>query len=778
MHTAHRRPCRWILSAALLGVLGVAAHSAPPARPLDATPSAQAGLPVDLNARTMEQKGDVFILRDNVRIIQGAQSLSARYVQYNRETGDAYARGSVVFVRADGSVWRGEELAYNFTTGVGDFGEFEYTTEPFRIFGSESTAETANLIRVKDVSVTTCEGDPPWEFEVQMQEATLRDRRYLSGRNAVVYLGPVPVMWMPWYRRDLQSARRWDILPGYSSRLGPYLIAHYNYGVTADRDTVRGVTGLNWYGDRGLGLEHSFIWAEPKRPGRRWNGAWENFYIQDSRIYRNEQEEAERKDFLTDDTRYKVRLRHTQQFDDRQSMWADGTYLSDPYVNLDFFRKDYRQSPQPENRATYQFRGDVFSASVQLNSRLNDFYDNVNRLPEARLGVSPVELGNSGVYYESESSASMLSRDFASNSKEEAYDSGRVDTYQMFTYPGRYLGFLNFVPRAGYRGTFYSTTREPDILTTNTVTRTDALGNPFTTNEVTRTRVDGGADARHLPELGFEVSFKAFGVWDEGPNQWGQGYRHVVEPYADYRWNPEPALRPSNILQFDSVDRIDRDHRVAFGLRNKIQTRRQTGSYLHYSDFESYTDMEGISDSMESSSLVDLPSNGGWVTHDLLRMDVSTFCRVQRYPEESTMGPVALDFELRPGSRVRWRTRASYDLDAQQIARVENQFSVRAASATTFTMEHLYRPDARNMVAAVLDLYPKAKWSLQLYERYDFENSRPEEHSVLLRHRLTCIGWGIGASMEQGYEGRDDEFRVWGQIWLLKMPGSDLKIGG
>ena len=778
MHTAQCRPRLWIVFTALFGSLCVAVHGAPPSRPLDMTPSAEAGLPVDLNASTMEQKGDLVILRDNVRILQGSQSLSANYVQYNRETGDAYARGAVVFVRSDGSVWRGEELAYNFNTGVGGFGGFEYTTGPFRIFGSESTAETANLIRVKDVSVTTCEGDPPWEFEVQMQEATLKDRRYLSGRNAVIYLGPVPVMWVPWYRRDLQSAKRWDILPGYSSRLGPYLIVHYNYGITADRDTVRGVTGVNWYGDRGVGIEQQFLWAQPKRPGREWYGGWENFYIQDQRLYRDDREKAERQDFLDSDTRYKVRVRHTQMFEDRQWFSADGTYLSDPYVNLDFFRKEYRQSPQPENRATYQYRGDEFNASVQLNGRLNDFYENVDRLPEARLGVSPIEMGDSGVYYESESTASFLRREYPSTSDNQGYNSGRVDTYQMLSYPGRYLGFLNFVPRAGYRGTFYSTTREPDLVTTNSVTMTDAMGNPFTTNVVSHALVEGGADARHLPELGFEVSFKAFGVWDEGPNQWGQGYRHVVEPYSDYQWNPEPALRPSNILQFDSIDKIDRDHRVAFGIRNKIQTRRQSGSYIHYSNFESYTDMEGISDSMDASSLVDLPPSGGFVTHDLLRMDISTFCRVQKYPEQSTMGPVALDLELRPGTRVRWRTRASYDIDAQQIARVENQFSMRSSSFSTFTLEHLYRPDARNMMAVMLDLYPKAKWSLQLYERYDFQNSRPEEHSILFRHRMSCIGWGIGASLEQGYDGRNDEVRVWGQIWLLKLPGSDLKIGG
>nr|MBP7276409.1 hypothetical protein [Kiritimatiellia bacterium] len=119
-----------------------------------------------------------------------------------------------------------------------------------------------------------------------------------------------------------------------------------------------------------------------------------------------------------------------------------------------------------------------------------------------------------------------------------------------------------------------------------------------------------------------------------------------------------------------------------------------------------------------------------------------------------------------------------YDVDASEISRLENQLSLRGDNATTFTLNHIYRPDSRNTVAAMLDLFPRSRWSLRLYERYDFENSRAEEHSVLVRHRMSCVGWGLGASWEPGYDNVDDNVRVWIQLWLLDLPGSDIQIGG
>lgn len=769
---------RWaavILAAVCAAACPEAWSQAPRNRSVSLAPGFEPGLPVEFDAAQIEYVGDSLIGRKGVNIRQGTQVLTADEVQYHTKTGEAFARGNVVFMRADGTSWRGEELSYNYRTGMGDFGAFEAASPPYRIFGGDASMPERNVVFVKDVVVTTCKGDPPWEFEVHARDATLRDQRYLRARHAVAYLGPVPVMYWPVYNRDLQAPRRWDLQPGMSSRLGPYLLAHYNYGLNDDW-SVRGRTGGHFLAKRGVGLQQEVLWATPDRSSR---GLVDGFFIDDQRMYRDERDREDREPTLDDSLRYRFRAFHTEAFDDRNWFSGDATYLSDPYLNQDFFRRDYRVSPQPENRATYQYRGDALTASLQLNARLNDFYTNVDRLPEVRVGTIPVPLGDSGFYYESDSSATFLRRVVPKLSSAEEYDAFRVDTTQMIFYPGRYFGFLGFTPRAGYRGTYYSATRGPvTSVTTNAVDYIGADGLPATSNVVTRTRSEEGADIRHLPEIGFDASFKAFRVFDEGENVWGQGLRHVIEPYSIYTLTPEPDLRPWNIYQFDAIDRLDRDHTVTFGLRNKIQTRRRAGGYLDHDDYQEFTEMDTSGDAMDSTRMLELPETGKLVAHDLIRTDIFSFYRMQKYPEQNDFGPLGFDVELRPGAAVRLRSRGKYDTYESELTEWENQFSWRTANMTAMTLSHVYRAEGRNSVTAVLDLFPRAKWALRIYERFDLEESRLQEHSYLLRHRMDCVGWGIGVRHEPGYDGEDDDYRIWVQLWLLDLPNMRLRVGG
>jgi hypothetical protein len=87
----------------------------------------------------------------------------------------------------------------------------------------------------------------------------------------------------------------------------------------------------------------------------------------------------------------------------------------------------------------------------------------------------------------------------------------------MIYWPTRQFGFLSLMPRAGYRGTYYSKTKV-DAVVTNVVAVTNELGAVIgTTNQIEELVRDGDAVWRSLPELGLETSFKAFGDLYHGP---------------------------------------------------------------------------------------------------------------------------------------------------------------------------------------------------------------------------------------------------------------------
>ena len=51
-----------------------------------------------------------------------------------------------------------------------------------------------------------------------------------------------------------------------------------------------------------------------------------------------------------------------------------------------------------------------------------------------------------------------LRRNFAKGSLFPNYEVTRVDTFHQFLYPQTYFGWLSFIPRIGFRGTYYSET--------------------------------------------------------------------------------------------------------------------------------------------------------------------------------------------------------------------------------------------------------------------------------------------------------------------------------
>lgn len=777
------------MMAGLLGGLGwiggwAAALPSPAQSPsmlVEASP--EAGKPYDVKAERFETSDDQKLItaRGTVYIRQGRQILTAGFVQINRETEEAYARDHVVFVRADGSVWKGDELRYNFKTGIGDFGKFMYFSDPYYIYGEDMKVAGQNRIELKKVELTTCEGDDR-EAQVKAKSGTLTDKRYIELHNVTIYLGPVPILWIPVYKRDLQGGGRWDFTPGYSSRLGAFLLSSYTYPLN-DAGTIKGSTFVNLYSERGVGGGQNFKW-KAKETNEFWRGSFQSFYVNDTKLYKNDTEEEERKELLDDNNRYRVHLDHTAALGERDSMIAEMNYLSDPWVLDDFFRRDFRDTPQPENRVSASHRGDHYLASLLVNARLNDFYQNVDRLPEARLSVTPYKLGDTPFYYESESSASFLRQVYPDyDTAHEDYDAFRADSRHMLSYPGRYFGFLGLTPRGGWRGTYYSKTLGPLQSVTNAVTLTDTNGVTTTTNEVGTLQEELGGDLRNVFELGFESSFKAYKVLDPGETAFGNGLRHVFEPYLIHTYIPEPDLLPENLYQFDAVDRVDQQHTLQLGLRNKLQTRRNTVTYVNHSDYKQDDPMKSSFEIMDQTQLEEAPTDGASVVHDLLLVDVGTTYLIYKdeeaEAEDRDFGPVYANARIRPSRAFRLDFKALYDQYDSQLTDFNGQMSIAPGDAFALSLDYLYRLDRYDQIAGQLEIMPRAKWSVGTYARYSVEESAVEEYSAFLRHRMDCIGWGIGVRVEPAIDdNEEDDYTAWFTLWLLDLPGSEMQLGG
>ena len=80
-------------------------------------------------------------------------------------------------------------------------------------------------------------------------------------------------------------------------------------------------------------------------------------------------------------------------------------YQTDPLVLHDFFEGDYRNNPQPNTFTEVNKYWNNWSLDAETTPQLNNFFNQVERLPDVKLTGYRQQVLNTPVYYESESSA-------------------------------------------------------------------------------------------------------------------------------------------------------------------------------------------------------------------------------------------------------------------------------------------------------------------------------------------------------------------------------------
>ncbi|MFC1462481.1 LPS-assembly protein LptD [Verrucomicrobiota bacterium] len=690
----------------------------PAAGPIDAQANK---LIYDRNTGRLEAWG-------NVVIKVGEDELRADYMRGNTVTKMLYAVGNVI-LRQSGKEMRGRRLRYNMADRTGVWEGLEGDMDPFQIIEADKIERKYHgqqaLYIAHGAQVTTCNKRDHHHYRVAARKAELVPDHHMKVRGAVWYFGPVPVLYVPFWYRILKEDFGFRFYPGHSSRMGLFLLSSVRYRINP---LTTGESHFDVRSKRGIGLGQDLGW---RTKGLGYLGDLTMYYVDDQEPVA-EDEGPETTDI--DNQRYRVRFKHVQYLGRRAYLLTELHYLSDEDIREDFFEDEYRERSQVDNYVTYTYRGDSYTASLMGRARLNDFYTTVTRLPEASVSVLKLQIGDSFVYYEGETVASALEKEWEEESDEENYSAFRFDTLHMLSRPSKCLGFLNLTPRVGWRGTYYSDTHTT-ITETQTTMVTNALG--FGTSTVTTVTRDvaAGADFRSSPEVGLETSFKAFKTWG------GQirPRRHVIEPYANYTLRPEPSLLPEDLYQFDDVDQLGEDHSVRVGVRNKLQTKR----------------------------------NGApW---DLVDLDVNTRWDMEPEEGEESADSVNFDAEFRPSKSFKVDLDGTYDLQDSLLDRFNAQVNVGERDMWAVVMEYRIREDRDDLVFGDLTLPAGRSWTYNVYGRYRIDDGRWEEQGGYIQRNLDCMKIRTGASVMPGYirsDGteRDDEWRVTLEMWLTAFP--------
>lgn len=698
---------------------------------------------VTINADKLDYNRDTEVVSatGNVCIAQGDMELRADAVMMNRKTSMAQASGSVRLKRSD-LTWEGDRLDYNLATREMKTDRFSSVFPPYHVWAQNGVKGTGTTYTLQRATFSSCtQSLECLHYHVWARGVTVVPDSYLVARHAVVFAGPVPVFYLPWMKRSLgPSTIGVDIQPGYQSHMGAYLLTGLSYDFT---NWFSATTLLDYRSLRGGAVGEEFDWKTPGGSGKL------HAYLLDDIGTENSHNNYPLSR-VPDPSRYRVRLKQVQQLDNGWRAQGEVNTFSDEFVLEDFYKRDYRNNPDPLNYLLVGKGSDDQAVSVLVKGRVDDFYDTISRLPEVRHEMFLTPLYDTGFYYEGYNDAVFLMHQYPSYETTEDLSELRVDSSQFVNYPAA-AGVFHFVPRAGVRATWFSKTRDVQTVSGDGVlTNVFSDGSVVVTNGIVQTVMEreGGAALRPLFEVGTEASFKAFRDWAAGPGDAPVRYRHIAEPYANYTLRPNLTDQsPDDFYQFDEVDAFGAEHSVKLGMRNTIQFKKDAKLY------------------------------------ELFDLDIYETYFFDSQQEDKGMGPIGMKVESRPADEVFMKMDAQYDVQNSEIEQWNVRGEFKPHEMWKLTGEYRYRLDLSSLVAASVRYSPSAEWAYEAYARYNLDESRIEEHAYEVERVMDCMGVKFGFSHLPAYtmidgQQRKDDFNVHVEIWLTAVPGKRWGSGG
>lgn len=591
----------------------------------DVADEAASAIQIESLETTYDQELGVARAKGAVVIRYGDALIEAKEAEYHMNSGDVFAKENVTIYRG-GQVFRSDEAVYNINTGVIVASGLRSGLDPIFYDTGEVTlpSDDVEVINTEGTFITTHDAENP-NYKIKARKVNIYPNEYIVFKNATILMGGVPIMWLPYLAQPMDDELGYKFTPGYSDAWGAYILNQYGFLIG---DHTLATAKVDYRADRGLagGVE-----LESMRHKDNENFGRIEFYYADDQAPNVDTGGNIRLGNQHDAERWRLDVEHRVYLPgpEKSSLYLDIDInkMSDEHFYLDFFPSEFRDDPQPDNLINLVKNHPRGTLSVIGRYQLNEFFRADERSPEIALDVirQPI-LGNSGLFFEGETSYAILDEKLGSNERDFAINrsagaKGRLDglelglldpetitfdpvaeadlfqqlqrqldgrsfnrfhSYYQLAYPTQFGGWLNVVPRGGVGYTDYSS----------------VTGNLSSVSAFDRTLVHAGVDA----SVKFSKSYP--GVHSEllGIEE----FRHIFQPYVRYsviendalsadfptidRLTPSTKLRPLDPTRFTATDDLNSWNIVRLGAFNRLHTKRNGGTYP-WLDVNSYVDV-------------------------------------------------------------------------------------------------------------------------------------------------------------------------------------------
>ena len=577
---------------------------------------------VDLDADTVDFNNvtGLFQARGNVVLKSGNIKLTCDSAEVNQKTGDFKAFGKKLIISENKNTWEGTEVKGNYITRTFETKDFAVSHNLVFIKGEKAISypalpyaqtqaekELAGKVVITNAIITTCDylHSDHAHYTMESSKVVINSDGYIDAKNVFFKIKDVPVFYLPYLKTQDSSGIGLAVKGGYKSDFGAYLKLRNRIELNEHIDTN---FLLDFFTKRGIGF------------GNETNINTNNSR---TRLYGygiNDQDSPEtdelvdglpptedyNKRFLATDDRYRLTLTHHSDWTEELGFDVHLDKLSDIDMLEDFYETEYDDTFQPVSKVSLSYLTEDLHIAVSSRPKLNDFYNVVQKNAELQIDYLRNEIKNSNVYYEGFTNLADLEmkwreadRARSQNKPDlEDYDSLRFDTLHSIFVPMTYDNWLNIVPRAGVRATYYSDSSKSGVTYQQLNENFDVAEADNVTGQEDVTNYDdmGGELWRFTGEVGMELSLKKYKTWNEYSSEFLRldGLRHIVEPYMNWTSVIDPSEDKDNIYFFDDVDRVDELNFLRVGTRQRFQTRRNKKIYTFasvdtYADFHATT---------------------------------------------------------------------------------------------------------------------------------------------------------------------------------------------
>ena len=491
------------------------------------------------------------IASGHVVVTAGTTTLYSDQLELEKTIGEAVASGHVYIDSPQMQVVNADTAIYNFNDSTGEFHNATVFNDPFQIKGKVISKVSENHMVMQNGFLTTCDHDIP-HFRIATHRMDVYQKDKAIAKGVTMYLGQVPVMYLPQYVQDLKDRPIFTMMPGHSKDFGAFLLTtlHLKLSnrvkvlVNGDyRERVGIAEGVDVKYRTlsfGSGILRTYYTYENQIATRHLWKLYDNQGIKRGPTIRHEL--------------YRVEWRHQWQIDkDTNAIWQyykvhDWDLNNTGFIKR-YFLREFRHGSDISTyflltrnlpKGTVSFRIDA--------SHVNQALQGVDHYPEIRYDLSGQKLGNTNFYLSNSDTFSNIKVSQPENDRKTM----RMDVNNELSYPTK-VAFIELRPFVGGEHTYYSRT--------NNVNERSVIRGQFRT--------------------GSDLTTHFYRMWNFHKNIGGvemNGLRHVVTPLVSYSYVHRPTISASHFNQFDTIDALGQSHGIHFSLENLLQTKRNKQS--------------------------------------------------------------------------------------------------------------------------------------------------------------------------------------------------------